>query len=473
MPTVILVVGIAEVVHILLHAAGIPRGMEPRERAVAVMGFMLKPCTLNVLTSAVGFASLAFAPMPAVRDLGLFTAAGLAGCLVLTVVGGTVALRWPRCVPMVARGGSLTRAALYLCELGIRRPGATLAASAFIAACAIVAASQIVVDTFTLHHLDASHPVRRDAEFIEARLGPYLPLDFIVRGRDGRVDRELLEGIERWQRDAGGLPGLGGSRSLVDDFHRATGSTRMDDARLAPFLAAYRDSPFAALDPRLGEDGGLRVTFSLRNQSAKSAEAALRAVRDRARLPEGAEVIAAGYIPLYVRMVDYIVDSQIVGFAVAFAAVFAVIALAFRSLGVAALAIPGNLLPLLAVFAAMGIAGIRLDVATATVASVVLGLVVDDTVHLLHRLRGDLARFPDPQAALRETARHAGRAILATTLVMALGFSVFALSEIRSVVYFGLLIALAMGASANTDLLVIPALVALLASRSRHAYRAA
>ena len=171
-------------------------------------------------------------------------------------------------------------------------------------------------------------------------------------------------------------------------------------------------------------------------------------------------------------MVDYIVDSQINGFAFAFAAVFAVIACALRSARLALLVLPSNVLPLLAVLGVMGAAGIRLDVATATIASVVLGLVVDDTVHFVHRLREELGRTADPEEALRATARTAGRAMLVTAIVMTLGFAVFGLAQIKSVAAFGLLIALAMGSSVVTDLLVLPAIVVLMRSPRSHALQA-
>jgi predicted RND superfamily exporter protein len=100
-------------------------------------------------------------------------------------------------------------------------------------------------------------------------------------------------------------------------------------------------------------------------------------------------------------------------------------------------------------------------VATVTIATVVLGLIVDDTVHFLHRLRAELARCDDAAVALLATVDSAGQAILVTAAVMTLGFSVFALAEVRSLVHFGLLIALASATSVLTDLVVIPALVML------------
>ncbi|MGH8726524.1 MAG: efflux RND transporter permease subunit, partial [Burkholderiales bacterium] len=422
-----------------------------REKAVAVLSHMLRPCLLNIVTSAAGFAALALSPLPAVRDLGIFTAAGLLGCLVLTVIGAACALAAPRCEPRAGGRRWLRQCAERLCEAGIRRPALTLAICAAVTLAAAAVGSRVVVDTFTLEFLSPEHPVRRDSALIEARLAPYVPLDFLVRGADGAVTPALVEAIGHWQRAGERLPGVGWSRSPADSLGHAE-----------------------SLDPRVAPDGTLRVTFSIRMQSARGVERSMRALTESARLPQGTTVQAAGYLPLYVRMIDYIVESQISGFALAFLAVFGVIALAFRSARIAALAAPSNLLPLVFILGAMGAAGIRLDAATVTIAAVVLGLVVDDTVHFLHRLNEALEHCADRASALRETVRSAGHAILTTALVMSVGFSVFALSEIRSLVYFGLLIALAMATSVVTDLLLIPALVMLRRSRKpRHAYRSA
>jgi len=210
----------------------------------------------------------------------------------------------------------------------------------------------------------------------------------------------------------------------------------------------------------VGADGALRVTFSVRMQSANDVARTMQRLMEAAHMPAGVSVQPAGYLPLYVRMIDYVVESQIRGFAFAFLTVFGIIALAFRSARIALLALPSNLLPLLLIAGAMGAAGIRLDAATVTIATVVLGLVVDDTVHFLHRLREALREARDPQDAVRAAVASAGHAILTTALVMTLGFAVFALSEIRSLLYFGLLIALALASSVLVDLLLIPALVA-------------
>ena len=473
MPTVILVVAIAQVVHVLLHAASISDPMPRPDKVRAVIGFMLRPCTINIVTSAIGFGTLSASSLPAVQDLGVFTAAGLLCSLVLTIVGCTFALAWTVSEPALTRRNLLATVADRICGIGIRHPGATLIVSALVAAGAVLASTRLTVDTYTLDHLYPDHPVRRDSEFIETRLAPYVPMHFIVRPGAGGVTMELLARIGSWQSTATRLPAVGWSRSLADalpDRDARFGS----GGRLEGSVAAYRASPASRFEPLIGAENELRVTFSVRMQSARDARQTMDEILTRADLPAGTRIEAAGYLPLYVRMIDHIVDSQVKSFALAFVAVFVVIGLALRSIRLAALAVPSNVLPLLVILATMAIGGIWLDAATVTIASVVLGLVVDDTVHFLYRLRESLSRQSDMQAALQETARSAGQAIIATSLVMTIGFMLFAFAQIKSVVYFGLLIALGMGASLLTDLLIVPAILMYRRARSaehHHAYR--
>jgi hypothetical protein len=84
---------------------------------------------------------------------------------------------------------------------------------------------------------------------------------------------------------------------------------------------------------------------------------------------------------------------------------------------------------------------------------------------VLHRLHHELGQRWSPAAAVQATLDTAGRAIVVTTLVLVVGFSVFALAEIKSVIWFGLLIALGLVGGVIADLVLMPALVLLLGQR--------
>jgi predicted RND superfamily exporter protein len=107
----------------------------------------------------------------------------------------------------------------------------------------------------------------------------------------------------------------------------------------------------------------------------------------------------------------------------------------------------------------MGWLGVSLDIGTAMVAAVVLGIAVDDVVHLLDRFREKRDLGADVEAAMHDAVREVGQAVVSTSLALAVGFGALALSPWASVAHFGLISAIAIVAALATDLLLVPALV--------------
>ncbi len=479
MPTLVLVVTTAGCVHVLLHVASMRAPAERKARVIDGIGFMLRPCLVNTLTTAAGLLSLGLSPLPVVRDLGVFAATGLLGALALTLIGCVFALAWKTAEPAPIEVSPLRRVAVSLADFSVRNSKCVLASGTVVLVFLITAATRVEVDTYTIDFLFRDHPVRRDSDFIESRIAPYTPLEFEVRARDGVLSLERLQAVDRWQRAAERIPGIAWSRSFVDVIKRfrqlaaggepAAFALPESQSELDALILKARASLTSFDSSTLLDDQyGLRVTFGVPMQSARGLERAVRSVEAAAQLPADLELTPSGYLPLYVRMTSYIVQSQLWSFALAFLTVFTAIGILFRSARVAVLAIPANLIPVVFILGIMGLAGIRLDVATVTIAAVVLGLVVDDTVHFLHRLCHESQRSGSHAQAVRATAHTAGHAILTTTVVLALGFSVFGLAEIKSIIWFGLLIATGLMAGAIADLILMPALTVELRPRIRN-----
>ncbi len=475
MPTLVLLIGISDCVHILVHVARQPRvdGESRRDRVVRGVGFMFWPCLFNTLTTATGFAALATAPMRVVRDLGLFSAVGLVAAFVASIVFCTWSLAWERAEPRVAAQGPLQRMVDGLADLGLRKKELVLGLTGVATLAAALGVSRIEVDTYSIDFLLEDHPVRQASEHIEAAFGPYTPLEFVVEAPDAALSPQVLQAVDAWQQAALGDQRVGWSRSVVDVVKKLEqvlggGDARVPDqaARIDQALLVYGTGSDSDLDDLVDGSDRLRVTFGITMQSAQGIASTVDALQSLHALPPGVTATPAGYLPLYTRMMDYIVRSQITSFGLAFGVVFALIAILFRSIRLAALAVPANLLPVLVTLGAMGLLGVRLDVATVTIAAVVLGLVVDDTVQFLYRLRHELSLTPDdPDAGVRAAVSSVGRSLAITTVVLCLGFSVLGLAQIKSVIWFGLLISLAMGTALVADLLVLPALVGLLRPR--------
>jgi len=200
----------------------------------------------------------------------------------------------------------------------------------------------------------------------------------------------------------------------------------------------------------------LRVSFGTPILTSVAVRKLITEVRNRANFPPGLSLRPAGYAPLYTRIIDEIVRSQVRGFASAIVLIVVLLGIGMRSWRRVMLALPANAIPVGLTLGLMGVTGIPLDVATATIASVILGLVVDDTVHMLRPAYGS-----GIGESLQVAAATAGGTLVMTTIILAAGFLVLGLAEIRSIAWFGVLTSFAVVAAILTDLLLLPALARL------------
>ncbi len=473
LPTLVLVIGVSDCVHVMNHVAELsPSWTGTRAELVKkAAGFVFMPCLFNTVTTGVGFASLATAPMAVLRDLGVYAAVGLSVAFLLSFILCPLALLSPRFEPSLSNHGKLQRFVDGCAALALSRPLPVLAVTAILALVSMLGISRIVVDTYSLDYFREGHRVRQDSAWIEAQVGPYTPLEFVVRG-PGRVDDPaILVAIDQWERAMEQDPLVAWASSAADVAKRLNRELSADGAEVVPSEPAaltqafllYQSSPEVDLSSQVeGDWRSARVTVGIPMLSAAEMGQLIDRLLARAKMPVGVTVTPTGYLPLYVHMMDYIVQSQLSSFGLAFVLIFGLIAALFRSLRLAALAVPANLTPILLTLGVMGFSGIRLDVATVTIGAIVLGLVVDDTVQFLYRFQHELSARGDVHEAARVTVSGVGRSLVITAIGLSLGFSVLGLAAVKSVAWFGLLVALALGTGVFGDLLVLPAMLALL-----------
>ena len=101
------------------------------------------------------------------------------------------------------------------------------------------------------------------------------------------------------------------------------------------------------------------------------------------------------------------------------------------------------------------------DKATAVIFSIAFGIAVDDTIHMLARLRQEVADGRPMRSAIRRTLLGTGKAIILTSIILFGGFSVLTTSSFQSSVYMGLLVSFTIMAAVLADLFLLPALLYL------------
>ena len=178
-----------------------------------------------------------------------------------------------------------------------------------------------------------------------------------------------------------------------------------------------------------------------------------------------AEIQMTGLLKVMSKTVDAVLVSVSRSYVIAFAIITPLMILLIGNLRIGLASMIPNLAPILMVLGLMGWMGWPMDMFTLMVGGVAIGLVVDDTIHFMHNFRRYHLQSDDISEAVRLTLRTTGRALLFTSTVLTVAFSIYMLSEMQSLNKFGALAALAIALAFVLDILVSPALMALLMRR--------
>lgn len=187
-------------------------------------------------------------------------------------------------------------------------------------------------------------------------------------------------------------------------------------------------------------------------------------IADELGVGEG-RVHLTSFLVLFNNMLQSLYTSQATTVLWVGAGILATFVVLFRSITLGAIALVPNALAAAIILGAMGWAGLPLDLMTITIAAIVIGIGVDDTIHYVHRYGQELALRGDPMAALHGSHGSIGHALYYTSLTVIAGFSVLALSNFNPTIYFGTLTALSMAVALLANLTLLPALLVLLKPR--------
>jgi len=205
-----------------------------------------------------------------------------------------------------------------------------------------------------------------------------------------------------------------------------------------------------------------RVIFRVKWEDATAADRLARymAASVKKHIPADlAQVQLTGTLYQNLSTVTAIISDLLRSFGIAFIVITMIMMLLMRNFRLGLVAMVPNLLPILLVGGAMGFLAVPLDLANLLIASIVIGIAVDDTIHFLHHFREAHQESQDVNAAIDFATHHAGRALVTTTIILAIGFSVYMLSQLTSLQRFGALIAVTVFVAVLVDLIFVPALL--------------
>jgi predicted RND superfamily exporter protein len=193
--------------------------------------------------------------------------------------------------------------------------------------------------------------------------------------------------------------------------------------------------------------------------SAQVEQEMARIQADAEQLFPGAKITTVGNIPQYVTMMQYLVRGQMLSFVISILIIGIILMIAFQSIRVGLIGLIPNMMPAVFVGGYMGWMGIPLDMMTATLLPMMLGMAVDDTIHFINHSKLEYDRTCDYPTAIRRTFRVVGVAIVITSIITSAVFASFCSSACTMCLNFGLMAIIGILSALAADLLVTPILV--------------
>ena len=454
----------------------------------------MSPCFFAIFTTIIGFISLVFSDIRPIISLGVMMSASITLSLIFSfwLFGSIMSLLSKNSVNTAfERYFSLTTLCAKI-ALNLRARKVVFAISALGLCVGLWGISKISVENSFIGYFKENTDIYKGMELIDNKLGGTVPLDIIIsfkkdkkEPRNSSLDDEfadefassdaaqywfnerrmsVLKSVNEYLKNKEFIGSVSSLADLLEVGKELNEGRELDALALAliysslsgerreliltPFVSIENDELHFSVrtldsDPRLKRAEFLRTLQSELNELVKG----------------DAQVKISGAMKLYTNMLSSLFSSQINSLGFVLLAFFVTFWLIFASLRLAIIAICINILPLICVLGAMGLAGLSLDIMSITIGSISLGIGVDSAIHYIYRYKRELAHFKDSKKAIIASHASIGYALYYTSFAVFIGFGVMISSNFWPTIYFGALTDLVMFFMLASSLILLPSLL--------------
>ncbi|MDR2638302.1 MAG: MMPL family transporter [Helicobacteraceae bacterium] len=480
MPTLMLAIGVGACVHLLaLFYRALDSGLERKAAALKACEDCFFPIVMTSLTTIAGIGSFVTAKIDPFIDLGLFAPFGVLVCTILTLTMLPALLVItpikPRLAAQTQKAKRFDRFLIGICNLSLRHPRKIAATFAVLLIAAIALLTQARLSHYMLGWLPEESDIRQATHMFDDKMRGTIVVEALIDfgEADALYEPENMRALDNAIVKAQSVRMIGkalGIPTIIKEINRALNENddsfyAIPDSRgaIAEEMLLFSSSGSRDLSETASYDySQARVTHKTPFLDAIEGEKIideLAAIYKEA-FPN-AKVEITGLMALICRALTAAVESTAISYALAIAVITAMMFLAFNSLKLGLFSMVPNLVPIIIGMAYMTLVGVPFDMFVMLVGSIVLGLIVDDTIHFIHNFKRYYAERGSAESALRQTLLGTGRALTITSVALTVGFSVYLFAFMQNIVNFGLIAGVCIMMAWFADFLLTPSLLIL------------
>ena len=520
LPVFLISIGVADGIHMFSEYRDNRLEGHPREKAVSLMLEKLAlPVTMTSITTAVGFFSLTVSDIIPILTFGIFVAIGTLLAMVLSLVFIPALLM---VLPEKKTEPEVDSATTTATSSGVHREnfmdrlfqkfleGLT---SWVLRNAKIILLGAVIISGFSFYGLlqlkvesNLESYFKADAPFVVAnkameKMSGSRTINIVIKiNEEGEPwkNPENLKLVEDFQKFLSAEQRVKRTFSLVDlikrisyafnenrtDFNRLPQAVEIIESEetfeengqtvkrnvkrevsgrdlVAQYLVLYENSGGDVLSDVIdSEYRNLNLSVNISSNSTTEEEKLLKRIDDYAaqHFPPQFSMTSTGMVPINVATSTEVVSSQILSLSGSLLAVLLMLVLIFRSFYRGVMGMIPLVFTVLFNFGFMGYFGVNLDIGTALVSSIVIGIGVDYSIHYLSRMFSEIAQGATLQDAIARTVRRSGKAITSNAVTVGFGFLALSVSEFLPLVTLSWMIWLTLNISALATMILLPAL---------------
>lgn len=478
-PTLLLVYSLTDTVHILNaldRYININANRSRSDLLYDAILYSIVPCSLTTLTTLVGYFALFFSRLPALNSMGILSCLGILIAFFVSYLIIIIGFSFINPSHLVSKNDKSSRKRFFfnffseqVIKLSFLSQSQIIVATLVILTITSIGGFFLKVDTDSADLLPKGS-VKNQLYDLDRQLGGTfrMQLDLVASENQSILNEDVIKRVEQFTDSLADHKQIGSVLSVVtfiDFFKVRYPQIILQSEQFSTKIEEYFEENktekslfnFVDLDRNT-----LFVTLTFPNLSASELTILISDINTKfsevfKELPVKLKI--NGFASVFAKLNEFVVISQLTSFCVALIIICLFLVIYLRSLKHALIIIIPNLIPITGVLAFMGLFNIDLGVTTAMIAPIILGISIDDTIHLLYHFRELNRKGCSIDQALAHSISYTTPALVTSSLSLCAGFLIIAFSQTPTVSNFGALCMLAVLIALFADLFLLPALI--------------
>lgn len=480
LPTIMLIVGMSDVVHIISkYLEELRKGYHKINALKTTFKEVGTATLLTSLTTAVGFLTLISASIVPIQQFGIYTAIGVVVAFLLAFSFlPSVLLNLPK--PKIALQAAESfqwNKMLHPLFLWVLKNKKSIALSALILSIVCVGlVMKIQVNAKLIDEVKEGDPLKDDFIYFEKMFAGVRPFELVLTVKDSThkiYDVEVIREINQVQHYFDTIYGVNNivspisiiktmNRSMnggIPEYYKIPKNKRKYN-KIKRMLRKFaknkdiqkivaKDLREARLSGQMHDVGSLEITHLNNAWTKYLSENSFQYI----------DIRITGSATLIDKSNYTLTQNMLEGLGVAFLIVAIIMGILYKSLRIVMIALIPNILPLLLLGGIMGLFGIYLNMSISIIFTIAFGIAVDDTIHFMSKLKIEMSKGRSLPYAIKRTFISTGKAIIVTSIILSSGFLTLIFSSFNGTFFIGLFISLTLLFAVVADLLLIPVLL--------------